>query len=447
MIVTTNAPVSQAASLQANASVTSFTISDTAASFDPLSSDTKLSAIALTTIAALSLTATQRVRDTFVEGKLPSSAKCAISGVAASGATASQANASVASFSISGTVVDLLPVTAAQYITHGTTLDLLMSGATASTAAMLQSDTHVGSFAITTPITANLRAGYGEAGGYSEGSGTLGEEAGGAAAGTTSYFSVNGGVTNLDNFAPAGDTGDRAASAGADSNDACAPSDSVNVFSATDIAELNVPGYSLTTTTSPAAVSSGSGVWAPVTSPSASAALASAADGLNAPAPTFVGTPDVGSLSALVTSLATSLPPAAGIEERDRRPAYGLDSLTIDLSGRSGTLEAFDAQVNGTHAIVREDSGNLSHGVVPDRPATKPNRRRSVDPPPYDQRRRDQNRRTRSGSAAAGQRRDELRFGVPGKQYPGVLRHFGDETVHRLPPSRLRIDAGEMRLG
>lgn len=719
-IITTNVTVSQAASLQTNASVTSFSISDTAgnvaASFDPLNSDTKLSGITLTTSAPMSITATQLAKDTFVEGKLPSSAQYAISIVTAAGAAAMQANGSVITFSISDTIADLLAVSglasdtkltgvavvdtavdvlanlaavstlprlssltltggttltviAAQYTTYATTLDLLASadkltvtGASVSRAATLQSDSHVGSFAITdsvsnivgslaklnadtkltsvtltggtsvavnsaqyfsdrvlldklttgdtitvsgvstanlasvatdthvsgfavndtlsnigsdlstletyaetgeltainvtdtgqalvlspaqyiadtdaidlmkgsftitlgapqthltiniiwdsstanapaawktdvqyavnyfeslisTPITVNLRVGYGEAGGYSLGSGTLGEEVGGAAtyitasqfksdlqndvtsdatvqsalaglsggsnllyitgaqekafgmlpangtevdasvgfatdpnqtlfayspnnlavpgeydfigvvehemshalgrvsyvgsttsldlfrysapgvlaaAGTTSYFSVNGGVTNLDNFIPSGDTGDWAASGGADSNDAYAPSDSVNVFSAADIAELNVLGYSLSTTP-PSAVSGGSGVLASVSTPSASSALASAADGLNAPAISFIGTPGVESFSASVTSLATSLPPAAGIEEIAGLQ-YGLDCLTIDLSGISGTLEAFDTLVNGTQAIALVGSGDLSHGVV-----------------------------------------------------------------------------------
>ena len=47
---------------------------------------------------------------------------------------------------------------------------------------------------------------------------------------------------------------------------------------------------------------------------------------------------------------------------------------------------------------------------------------------------------------ALADRRLEGEPGVPGKEDPGVLRHFGDEGVDQRPAHRLGIDGGEMRL-
>jgi hypothetical protein len=58
---------------------------------------------------------------------------------------------------------------------------------------------------------------------------------------TTNYFSVNNGVTNLDNFNsnPSGDLGDWASSAGADSYLAFSPSGQANIVSQADITVMN----------------------------------------------------------------------------------------------------------------------------------------------------------------------------------------------------------------
>jgi 20S proteasome alpha/beta subunit len=67
---------------------------------------------------------------------------------------------------------------------------------------------------------------------------------------TTNYFSVDGGATNLDNFNtnPAGDLGDWASSAGADSYLAFSPMDQGNIVSQADIMALNAIGYSVAPT-------------------------------------------------------------------------------------------------------------------------------------------------------------------------------------------------------
>jgi len=64
---------------------------------------------------------------------------------------------------------------------------------------------------------------------------------------TTNYFSANGGTTNLDYFNsnPAGDLGDWAGSAGADSYLAFTPTDEEDTVSQSDITEMNALGYRL----------------------------------------------------------------------------------------------------------------------------------------------------------------------------------------------------------
>jgi hypothetical protein len=55
----------------------------------------------------------------------------------------------------------------------------------------------------------------------------------------------------------------------------------------------------------------------------------------------------------------------------------------------------------------------------------------------------------RASARLAGNRRDELRvrIGVPGKQYPGVLRDLRAEGVHHILARRLGIDRREMGFG
>ena len=109
---TTNVAASQAAALQANSSVTSFTVSDTAtnvaAAFDALNGDTKLTAITLTASGALTLSASQFSADTAAVHKLAGTTQFVLSGVTLANASAAQANALVKSFSIVDSVANVV---------------------------------------------------------------------------------------------------------------------------------------------------------------------------------------------------------------------------------------------------------------------------------------------------------------------------------------------------
>jgi hypothetical protein len=102
---------SNAATVQANTHVTSFTISDSSADvtsyIDALNGDTKLSSIGLTDANSLSITYAQLTGDTTALGKLPSTYKLSVSGVAAANAATVQANTHVTSFLVSDTVADV----------------------------------------------------------------------------------------------------------------------------------------------------------------------------------------------------------------------------------------------------------------------------------------------------------------------------------------------------
>jgi len=72
-------------------------------------------------------------------------------------------------------------------------------------------------------------------------------------AGKTAYFSIDGGSTNLDNLntVSGGDPGDWASSAGNDAFNAFSNSGVANTVGSTDMRELNVLGYNLTSSSSP----------------------------------------------------------------------------------------------------------------------------------------------------------------------------------------------------
>jgi hypothetical protein len=66
-----------------------------------------------------------------------------------------------------------------------------------------------------------------------------------------SYFSIDGGKTNLDNFSTSSDPGDWAPSAGNDANVAFAPTGVELKFTPTDITEMDVLGFTVKPTTPP----------------------------------------------------------------------------------------------------------------------------------------------------------------------------------------------------
>jgi hypothetical protein len=107
--VVTGALVSAAAGLQASATISTFSISDTAANvgagFASLSNDTKLTSITLTDLGApqFTLTASQFTADSAVLGKIISPYGLTVTGAAASAATGLQDNAQVSAFTVSDT--------------------------------------------------------------------------------------------------------------------------------------------------------------------------------------------------------------------------------------------------------------------------------------------------------------------------------------------------------
>jgi hypothetical protein len=161
------------------------------------------------------------------------------------------------------------------------------------------------------------------------------------------YFSINGGTTNLDNFATSLDYGDWAASAGNDAVAALIPTGTQNLFTSTDVTELNALGYGIA-----------------ANAPSSAGVIpASAASFLNASSLTFIGSPLAVTMGSGTTTASAAIPPAAGIEEIAGF-TYGTDKLILDLRDLSGSLEAFDTTVGGVHAIALAGSNDLTHGIV-----------------------------------------------------------------------------------
>lgn len=168
-----------------------------------------------------------------------------------------------------------------------------------------------------------------------------------AAPGATSYFSINGGVTNLNNFATSGDTADWASTAGNDANNATINTGYQDLFTAADVTEMNALGFSIASNT-----------------PSSSATIeASAAGGLNAATLSFIGTPIVLTMGTATTTASVAIPPAAGIEEINSF-TYGTDKLTVNLSDLSGSVVAFDTTIGTIHAVALTGSNDLMHGIV-----------------------------------------------------------------------------------
>ncbi len=175
--------------------------------------------------------------------------------------------------------------------------------------------------------------------------GVLGSVSGGAA-----YFSIDGGKTNLDNFSTTSDPGDWAASAGNDANVAYSNPGVANLFSRTDITELNALGYQI----SPAAAAT----------PAAGAVIASAAAGLHAASLSFIGSPRQVVMGTMPATVDYKVAAGGGIEAIAGF-RYGLDQLRIDLAGTPmADLAAFDTTVGGQHAVSLASNADLAHGVV-----------------------------------------------------------------------------------
>jgi hypothetical protein len=135
--VVSGALVSAAAGLQANATVTAFSISDTAANvsgaFASLATDTKLTSITLTDPATpqFTLTAGQYTADSTVLAKIISAYGLTVTGAAASAATALQSNPEVTAFSVSDTAANVTAALAALKADSKLTA-LIVSGTTSA---------------------------------------------------------------------------------------------------------------------------------------------------------------------------------------------------------------------------------------------------------------------------------------------------------------------------
>ncbi len=99
--------VAQAAAVQGNAKVKTFTLRDSAAAvataLDLLNADSKLTAVTLTDSAVLAITYTQFAADKTILGKLPSAAKYTVSAVTVAKAATVQAATAVTAFRITDT--------------------------------------------------------------------------------------------------------------------------------------------------------------------------------------------------------------------------------------------------------------------------------------------------------------------------------------------------------
>ena len=184
-LVVSGVPAAAVATVQANAHVTSFAVSDTGAAaggaIDAINAATKISAVTLTDSGALPVTYAQLTGDTAALGKLPGSYTLTVSAVTAGNAAATQANSHVTAFSVSDTAAHVagaldalsgysklsaialtdggtpvLSVAYTQYTTDtaalaaiGGSYALSVSAVPASAAAAVQGDSRVSSFAVT----------------------------------------------------------------------------------------------------------------------------------------------------------------------------------------------------------------------------------------------------------------------------------------------------------
>jgi hypothetical protein len=124
----------------------------------------------------------------------------------------------------------------------------------------------------------------------------------------------------------------------------------VNQFTATDITEMNVLGFATSGTPMASIVSQ---------------STATASNGLNAPALSFMGSsPPVAFMTDDVPILDVSLHPLGGIEEIAWFK-YGENELRIDLQGAAASaVVAFDTTVNGKHSIALANRTDTTHGLI-----------------------------------------------------------------------------------
>lgn len=91
---------------------------------------------------------------------------------------------------------------------------------------------------------------------------------------------------------------------------------------------------------------------------------ASVSAGLSAPSLTFINQPDQLTMGSGATTVLFALQAGSGVEEISKFQ-YGLDQLDIDLRGAAATvLKSQDTTVGGAHAISIYSSADPTHGII-----------------------------------------------------------------------------------
>ncbi len=324
--VVTGASVSAAAGLQANAAISAFSVSDTAANvtaaLSTLGADAKLTSIALTdaSVPTITLASALYSADTAVLAKISSPYHLTVTGALVSAAAALQSASQVTSFTLSDSSANLvaniaalnadtkltavtltdtnaLSLTYAQFTADTAVLGKLpanytvtVSGVTAANAATLQANSHVASFTVS-DTAANV---------------------------TSALTSLNA-DSKLASLTVSGTTA----------------ADTLTLIGSKAAATINLNGDT-----------------------------ASVSAGLSAASLSFIGTPDAITLGTGAAIIDFTLQPAGGIETIANFQ-YGHDQLVINLSGAANSvLMAANTTVAGSHAISIYSSANPTHGVV-----------------------------------------------------------------------------------
>jgi len=403
-LTVTGALVSAAAGLQANTHVTSFSISDSSAdvasNIATLNADTKLSSIALTNSNPLSLTYAQLTGDTTALSKLPSTYTVSVSSVTVANAGTVQSNTHVTSFTISDSSADVsaalsnlafdtkltsitltdttkptLTLTGTQFTADASVLakitssyNLTVTGALASAAAGLQSNSHVTLFTISdsSADVANNIAALNTDTKLSTITLTDGNPLPLTYAQLTGDTTALGKLPSTYTVSVSGVTAANAATVQTNTHvTSFTVSDTVKDVTA-KLALLDgdykLSAMTITGTTSGDTLNlSGSSVAATINMGGDNAAVSA---GLSAPSLTFMGTPDAVTLGAGAAAIDYTLASTGGIETIANFQ-YGLDLLDISLNGAANSmLQVANTQVNGQNAISIYSSAAPTHGVV-----------------------------------------------------------------------------------
>ncbi len=406
--IVSNALVANAASLQANATVTGFTIADTMANVGAalavLAGDTKLISIALTDSGkpSLSLTAAQLAADAGVLGKIASPYSLTVTAVSVATAASILANATVVAFTVADTAANVtaalstlggdgkltgitftdtskptLTLTYAQYSGSTATLakiagvyGLVVTGAPASAAAVLQAAGNVTTFTVAdaaASVTTTLTA----LGGDSKLTAiTLTDGTKPTMILTSAQYtadvSILAEITSAHNLTVTGATVASAptlqAAAGVTSFAVTDTAAAITTARTALIADTKLSSITATGTSGGDTLNlAGLTVAATV---GLGGDTASVSAGLSAPSLTFIGTPDAVTLGTGATTINYNFGPGDGIETIASFQ-FGLDHLMLGLNGAAtSALHIANTTVGGAHALSVYTSADPTHGVI-----------------------------------------------------------------------------------